>query len=78
MAVENFRAWIETWEKKGWLGRIRKPVDARYVLGGITRRLGKEKAVLFEQVSGYAMPLVTNFLFSRGRWPLPWAWKKRI
>lgn len=65
MAVENFRSWIETWEKKGWLTRVRKPVEARYTLGGITRKLGKEKAVLFEQVSGFAIPLATNFVFSR-------------
>ena len=43
----------------------RKPVDARYILGGITMKLGKEKAVLFEEVSGCATPLVTNLLFSR-------------
>ena len=65
MAVENFRAWIETWEKKGWLLPIRKSVDARYVLGGITKKLGKEKAVLFERVSEYTIPLVTNLIFSR-------------
>ena len=65
MAAENFRAWIEDWEKRGWLSRIRKPVEARYMVGGITRKLGKEKAVLFEQVSCYAVPLVTNFIFSR-------------
>ena len=65
MAVENFRSWIETWEKKGWLTRVRKPVEARYTLGAITRKLGNEKAVFFEQVSGYATPLATNFIFSR-------------
>ena len=65
MAVENFRSWIETWEKKGWLLPIRKSVDARYVLGGITKKLGKEKAVLFERVSKYTIPLVTNLIFSR-------------
>ena len=65
MGVENFRSWIETWEKKGWLARIRKTVHARYVLGGVTKKLGKDKAVLFEQVSGYSIPLVTNFIFSR-------------
>jgi 3-polyprenyl-4-hydroxybenzoate decarboxylase len=69
VAVENFRSWIETWEKKGWLTRVRKPVEPRYTLGGITRKLGKEKAVLFEQVSGF---------FRERRWPLPWAWKKKI
>ncbi len=63
--VENFRSWIEAWEGKGWLTRIRKPVDPRYVLGGVTRKWAKEKALLFEQVSEYAVPLVTNFIFSR-------------
>jgi 2,5-furandicarboxylate decarboxylase 1 len=65
MTVENFRSWIESWEEKVWLTRVRKPVEARYTFGEITRKLGKETAVLFEQVSGYATPLVTNFLFSR-------------
>ena len=65
MAVENFRSWIETWERKDWLARIPKSVDARYVLGGITKKFGKEKAVLFERVSEYSIPLVTNFIFSR-------------
>lgn len=65
MTVENFRSWIETWERRGWLGHVRKPVAARYLLGGITRRAGREQALLFEQVSGYDTPLVTNLLFSR-------------
>jgi 2,5-furandicarboxylate decarboxylase 1 len=65
MGVENFRSWIETWERKDWLARIPKSVDARYILGGITKKFGKEKAVLFEQVSEYSIPLVTNFIFSR-------------
>jgi 2,5-furandicarboxylate decarboxylase 1 len=65
MAVENFRSWIETWKEKGWLTRVRKTVDARYMLGGITRKLAKEKAVFFDHVSEYSIPLVTNFIFSR-------------
>jgi 2,5-furandicarboxylate decarboxylase 1 len=65
MAVENFRSWIETWERKGWLVRIPKSVDARHVLGGITRKFWKEKAVLFERVTESSIPLVTNFIFSR-------------
>jgi 2,5-furandicarboxylate decarboxylase 1 len=65
MGIGNFRSWIETWEKKGWMARIRKPVDARYTLGAITQKLGKEKAVFFERVSEYSVPLVTNFIFSR-------------
>ena len=65
MVGENFRSWLETWDKKGWLTRIPKPVNPQYVLGAITKKLGKEKGVLFEKVSGYSIPLVTNFFFSR-------------
>jgi 2,5-furandicarboxylate decarboxylase 1 len=65
MAVENFRSWIETWDQKGWLAQVRKSVDPRYTLGGITKKLEKEKAVLFQQVSEYSIPLVSNFIFSR-------------
>jgi 3-polyprenyl-4-hydroxybenzoate decarboxylase len=57
MVGENFRSWLEAWEKSGWLTRIPKAVDPKYILGAITKKLGKEKAVLFEQVSGYAVPL---------------------
>lgn len=76
MAVENFRSWMEAWEKKGWLTRIRKPVEGRYVLGGITQKLGKEKAVLFEHVGEYSIPLVTNFIFSREALADSLGWEK--
>jgi len=65
VGVKNFRSWTDAWEKRGWLTRIPKLVDPKYVLGGITRKLGREKAVFFERVSGYSIPLVTNFIFSR-------------
>lgn len=65
MVGENFRSWLEAWKKSGRLTRVPKAVDPKYVLGAITKKLGKEKAVFFEQVSGYAIPLVTNFFFSR-------------
>jgi 2,5-furandicarboxylate decarboxylase 1 len=65
MVGKSFRSWLEAWDRKGWLRRIRKPVNPRHVLGGITKKLGKEKALLFEQISEYSIPLVTNFIFSR-------------
>jgi 2,5-furandicarboxylate decarboxylase 1 len=65
MVGENFRSWLATWDKKGWLSRIPKPVNPQYVLGAITKKLEKEKSVFFEQVSGYSIPLVTNLCFSR-------------
>lgn len=65
MVIEDFRSWISAWEERGWLTKVRKPVDARYTLGGVTQKLGRERAVFFEQVPGYTTPLVTNLLFSR-------------
>jgi len=65
MVGEDFRSWLTDWEKRGWLTRITKPVDPRYVLGAITKKLEKEKGVLFQKVSGYSIPLATNFCFSR-------------
>ena len=65
MTGENFRSWFADWERRGWLTRIPKPVNPQYTLGAITRRLGREKGIFFEQVSGYTIPLVTNLFFSR-------------
>ena len=65
MVGESFRSWLAAWEQNGWLTRIRKPVNSRYILGAITKKLEKERGLIFEQVSGYSMPLATNFFFSR-------------
>jgi 3-polyprenyl-4-hydroxybenzoate decarboxylase len=52
MIGENFRSWLRAWEKNGWLTRIRKPVNPQYALGAITKKLEKERGLIFEQVSG--------------------------
>jgi 2,5-furandicarboxylate decarboxylase 1 len=65
MTGENFRSWLADWERRGWLTRVTKPVNPRYVLGAITKKLEKEKGLLFQKVSGCSVPLVTNFCFSR-------------
>ena len=65
MVGENFRSWLTAWEKNDWLTRIRQRVNPQYVLGAITKKLEKEKGVFFQQVSGYSIPLATNFSFSR-------------
>lgn len=65
MVETNFRSWLETWEKNGWLARIPKPVNPKYVLGAITKKLGRDKGIFFEKVSGYTIPVVTNLFFSR-------------
>lgn len=62
---ESIRSWLEDWEKQGWLVRVSKPVEPRYVLGAITKKLEKEKGLLFEKVWGSSVPLATNLCFSR-------------
>lgn len=63
--AESFRSWLEDWEKRGWLARVSKPVEPRYVLGALTKRVEKEKGLFFERVEGSSIPLSTNLCFSR-------------
>lgn len=63
--AESLRSWLENWERRGWLLRVSKPVDPCYVLGAITKKVEKEKGLLFEKVKGSSIPLATNFCFSR-------------
>ncbi len=46
MVGDNFRSWLDAWEKNGWLTRIPKAVDPKYTLGAVTKKLGKEKRFL--------------------------------
>ena len=34
MVGENFRSWLEAWEKRGWLTRISKAVNPEFVVRG--------------------------------------------
>lgn len=65
MVGADFRSWLAAWEKNGWLARISKPVNPRYTLGAITKKLEKEGGVFFQQISGYSIPVAGNFYFSR-------------
>ena len=60
----SFREYLKTLEKAGELVRVPREVDLRYVSGLIAR---SEKAVLFEKVSGYSMPVAGGLLSSRER-----------
>src|SRR4030095_9815671 len=69
MALEDLREFISALEKRGQLKRIRAEVDAELEITEITDRVSKRggPALLFENVRGYATPLLINTLGSRER-----------
>src|SRR5512145_200965 len=60
----SFRDYIHTLRKNGELLEIDKPVDLRNVAALVAQA---EKALLFKNVTGYSMPLVSGLLQSRNR-----------
>jgi 4-hydroxy-3-polyprenylbenzoate decarboxylase len=51
----------------GQLATTRQPVDAQAELAAIYKRIGAGPALLFENVKGYAIPVVTGILATRER-----------
>jgi 4-hydroxy-3-polyprenylbenzoate decarboxylase len=62
MAYKDLRAFIAALEKAGELRRIAAPVSPKLEITEITDRVCKQHgpALLFENVPGYAMPVLTN------------------
>jgi 4-hydroxybenzoate decarboxylase len=60
---------IETLRAKGELLRVARPVAAQHELAAVTRAVQKagEKVVLFEQVSGTELPVISNIYGSHVR-----------
>ena len=72
MAYQNLAEFIKALDKAGELVRIKTPVSAELEIAEITDRVSKEqgtqnKALLFEQVQGYQMPVLINALGSYKR-----------
>jgi UbiD family decarboxylase len=68
----DLRTFVKRLEEVGELKRIKRPVDPEYEIGAVCfkelrRGIENNKALLFEQVRGSAMPLVTNLLASEKR-----------
>lgn len=59
-----FRDFLKTLEDSGELQRVRSPVDLRYVSALIAKA---DKALLFERIAGYDMPLAGGVLGTRKR-----------
>ncbi|KJR99063.1 MAG: hypothetical protein VR68_09655 [Peptococcaceae bacterium BRH_c4a] len=69
MAYRDLRQFIEDLEKRGLLKRIKTEVDANLEITEITDRVSKKggPALLFENVRGYSMPVLTNAFGSEER-----------
>ncbi|ABZ84503.1 3-octaprenyl-4-hydroxybenzoate carboxy-lyase, putative [Heliomicrobium modesticaldum Ice1] len=69
MAFRDIREFIDELEKRGWLKRITAEVDPYLEISEITDRVGKQggPALLFENVKGSDMPVLTNTLGSYER-----------
>ena len=60
----SFRDYVNTLRKNDELLEIAKPVDLRNVAALVAQ---SEKALLFKNVTGYSMPVVSGLLQSRNR-----------
>lgn len=75
MAFRDLRAFIDALEKQGELVRIKVPVSAELEISEIVDRVSKgpadkNKALLFERVKGYDIPILANALGSANRMAL--------
>jgi 4-hydroxy-3-polyprenylbenzoate decarboxylase len=75
MAYSHLQDFIAQLDKKGELKRIKAPVKAELEISEIADRVMKQpeggKALLFENVEGYSMPVAINLFGSRRR--MAWA-----
>lgn len=76
MALENLGDYIDLLDKRKQLARIKLPVSAELEITEITDRVSKgspnaNKALLFENVTGYEMPVLMNAFGSAER--MAWA-----
>ena len=75
LAYKDLREFIAALEARGWLRRIAEPVDCYLEITEITDRVSKlegdgNKALLFEHVKGYDMPVLMNAFGSYERMAL--------
>ena len=60
----EFREFFDLLDKKGLLVRIKKPVDAKYEVATVMKKLDG-KPLLFENVKGFGMPVIANICSTR-------------
>ncbi len=70
MSMQDFRGFVELLEDSGDLCRIKVEVDPVLEIAAITDRVSKRpggKALLFEKVKGFSLPVLTNMFGSNRR-----------
>jgi 2,5-furandicarboxylate decarboxylase 1 len=65
--IDDLRSQLEAVEKWGEVLRITKEVNPRFELPAICKKLEADKAVIFEKVKGYSMPVVVGLDNNRSR-----------
>ncbi len=65
--IDDLRTQLEAVENWGEVLHIRKEVNPRFELPAICKKLEAGKAVIFEKVKGYSMPVVVGLDNSRSR-----------
>ncbi|TWH48146.1 menaquinone biosynthesis decarboxylase [Sporomusa sp. KB1] len=81
MAYNDLREFITALESRGWLKRITQPVNCELEITEITDRVSKMQgdknvALLFENVTGYDMPVLMNAFGSMERMALAFGVEK--
>jgi UbiD family decarboxylase len=60
----EFREFVDVLDKKGLLIRIKKPVDVKFEISTIMKKLDGEP-LLFENVKGFEIPVIANICSTR-------------
>ena len=64
---KSLRDYVRFLKKRGELLEYDEPVDVRYELSAVTKRYDGEKTILFKNVRGYSIPVLTNLFCKRDR-----------
>lgn len=65
--IDDLRSQLEAVEKWGEVLHVTKEVNPRFELPAICKKLEADKAVIFEKVKGYSMPVVVGLDNNRSR-----------
>ena len=67
LPVVNFREQLDFLEREGLVRHFTKPVEAKFELSAVAKKLEEGPALFFENVAGYDMPVVIGTDNSRAR-----------
>ena len=69
MGYEDLKGFLALLESKGQLVRVKEELNPRHEVAAVLKELDREDgpAVIFENVSGYKIPVVGNVLGTRDR-----------